>query len=73
MPVMWDLPFSARGLKLKNGTCHPPLSSVSGIFDGDVGVRVIDQGEDTGGTFSTWKQAISFGDEGPPKKLFLRR
>ena len=23
MPVMLDLPFSARGLKLKNGTCHP--------------------------------------------------
>lgn len=32
MPVMRDLPFSARGLKLTVRMCHP-LSSVRSIFD----------------------------------------
>jgi hypothetical protein len=76
MPVMRDLPFSARGLKLKNRTCHLPLSSVRSIFDrldGDVGVRVIDQVKIQAEHSPRWKQAISFGDEGPPKKLLSRR
>ena len=71
MPVMRDLPFSARGLKPKYGTCHLPLSSVDGIFDGDVGVRVIDQVKIQAEHSPRWKQAISFGDEGPPKNFSL--